>query len=120
MRGDDASFPQRTVQQLKVRLLEECLRGAIGVGAVRDDHVELVLAVAQELEAIADVDLDLGVLVADGHFGEILFGEPDHGFVDVAEDGRFYGRVLDDFPENSSVAAPDDEDFLGGGVGIHG
>lgn len=79
MGGDDTSFTQSAVQQLKVRLLEEGFGGALGVRGVGDDDVELVLLVLEELEAVADVDLDGGVLEADAHAGKVLLGDADDG-----------------------------------------
>lgn len=77
MCGDNTSITERIVQELKVGLLEEALGGALGVGAVSDDHVELVLASLEELEAVTDVGLDVGVLEADAHAGQVLLGDTD-------------------------------------------
>ena len=77
MGSDDTAFPQSIVHQLEVRLLEQALGRAVRVRGVRDDDVEGVLVVVKELEAIANVDLDLWVLVAGGHAGEILLGQTD-------------------------------------------
>jgi hypothetical protein len=77
--GDDAALAEGVVQELEVGLLEERLGGALGVGRVRDDDVKRVLVVVEELEAVADVHLDLGVVEARGHVGEVLLGEADDG-----------------------------------------
>jgi hypothetical protein len=77
--GDDAALAEGIVQELEVGLLEERLGGALGVGRVRDDDVKRVLVVVEELEAVADVHLDLGVVEARGHVGEVLLGEADDG-----------------------------------------
>ena len=79
MSGDNTSLAQRIAQQLKVGFLEERLGGTLRVGAIGDDHIELVLAVLEELEAVADVGLDVGVLEADGHSGEVFLGDTDDG-----------------------------------------
>lgn len=79
MGRDHPSVPQGLVEQLKVGLLEETLGGALGVRAIGDDHVEFVLELLQELEAVADVHLDVGVLEANAHAGEVLLGEADDG-----------------------------------------
>lgn len=71
------------MEKLEVGLLEERLGGTLGVGGVGDDDVEGVLVVIKELEAVADVDLDLGVVEASGHVGEVLLGEADDGLRDV-------------------------------------
>jgi hypothetical protein len=73
--SDDTAFPQSIVHQLEVRLLEQALGRSLRVGGVGDDDIECVLVVIEELEAVSDVDLDLGVLVSSGHAGEILLGQ---------------------------------------------
>lgn len=65
------------MQKLEVGLLEQALGRTLGVGGVSDDDVEAVLVVIQELEAVANVDLDLGVLVALSHAGEVSLGQTD-------------------------------------------
>lgn len=75
MCGNDTALAERAVEQLEVGLLEERLGRALGVRRVRDDDVKLVLVVVEELEAVADVHLDLGVRVPGGHAGEVLLGQ---------------------------------------------
>lgn len=77
MGGNNAALAESVVEKFEVGFLEEGLGRALGIRRVGDDDVEGVLVVVEELEAIADVDLDLGVLVAGGHLGEILFGQTD-------------------------------------------
>jgi hypothetical protein len=77
--GDDTSVTQSIAQELEVGLLEEALSRTLGVGAVSDDDVELILALLEELEAITDVDLDIGVLEAKAHAREVLLGDTDDG-----------------------------------------
>lgn len=67
------------MKQLEVGLLEERLGRTLGVGRIRDDDVEGVLVVVEELEAVADVDLDLGVVEASRHVRKVLLGEADDG-----------------------------------------
>lgn len=119
MGGDDTALAKGALEQLEVGLLEEGLGGALGVGGVGDDDVEFVLVVVEELEAVADVHLDVGVLVADAHAGQVLLAEADDGLVDVAEHGLLDAVVLDDLAEDTAVTAADDEDLLGVGVGHH-
>ena len=119
MGGDDAALAQGALEELEVGLLEESLGGALGVGGVGDDDVELVLVVVEELEAVADVHLDLGVLVADAHAGQVLLAEADDGLVDVAEHGLLDTVVLDDLAQDAAVAAADDQHVLGVGVREH-
>lgn len=77
--SDDAPISQGVVQKLEVWLLEQALGRAIWVGRVGDDDVEGVLVVVEELEAVADVHLHLGVLVPLRHAGEVLLGQTDDG-----------------------------------------
>lgn len=67
------------MQELEVWFLEQRFGGPHRVRGVGDDDVKLVLLVREELEAVADVRADGGVLEADGHAGEVLFREPDDG-----------------------------------------
>lgn len=79
MGSDDTALPEGAVEKFEVGLLEESLSGTLGVGGVSDDNVELVLVVGKELEAITNVDSDLGVVESGGHVGEVLLGEADDG-----------------------------------------
>jgi hypothetical protein len=117
--GDDAALAQGALEQLEVGLLEESLGGALRIGGVGDDDVELVLVVVEELEAVANVDLDVGVLVSHAHARQVLLAEADDGLVDVAEDGLLDAVVLDDLAEHTTVTTANDEDLLGVGVGEH-
>ena len=119
MGGDDAALTKGALEELEVGLLEEGLGGALGVGGVGDDDVELVLVVVEELEAVADVHLDLGVLVSDAHAGQVLLAKTDNSLVDVTEDGLLDAVVLDNLAEHTTVAAADDEYLFGVGVGEH-
>lgn len=76
---DNSSLSERAIQQLKVRFLEQNLGRAFWVRAVGDDNVELVLALFEELETIANVDLDVGVLEAYAHAGKVFLGDTDDG-----------------------------------------
>lgn len=79
MSGNHTAVTQGVTQQFKKGLLEQRLGRTLGVGRVGDDHIELVLAVLEELEAIANVHADVGVLEADGHAGEVFLGDADDG-----------------------------------------
>lgn len=120
MGGDDTAFAQRIVEKLKVGLLEESLGGTFGVGGIGDDNIKLVLVILEELEAVANVLLGLGVLEADAHTGQVLLGDTDDGLVNVAEDGLLDALVLDYLTEDTAVAAANDQDLLGVGVRVHG
>jgi len=117
---NDTALLQGIVEELEVVLLEQGLGGAVGVGRVGDDDVELVLVVVEELEAVADVDLDLGVVEADGHVGEVLLGETDDGLVNVAENGLLDAVVLDNLSEDTAITTTNDKNLLGVGVRVHG
>jgi hypothetical protein len=75
--GNDTTLPKCTIQKLEVSFLEQSFGRAFGITRVSDDHIELVLAVFHELEAIADDGLYFGVLESDRHAGEVLLGETD-------------------------------------------
>ena len=64
---DNPAFPQRSMQQLKVWLLEQAFRRTLRIAAVRDDDVEFVLLVRQELEPVTYVCGDVWVLEAQTH-----------------------------------------------------
>jgi hypothetical protein len=118
--SNNTAFAESVTEKLEVGLLEKALGRALGVRGVGDNDVELVLLGLEELEAVANVGGDLGVLVADGHAGEVLLGETDDGLVNVAQNGLLNGLVLDDLTEDTAIATTDDEDLLGVGVGVHG
>ena len=82
--GDDTALTQGIVQKLEVWLLEQSLRGAVWVRTVRNDHIEAVLVVCEELEAVADVDLDLGVLEANTHARQVFLAKTNDCLVDVS------------------------------------
>lgn len=120
MGSDDTSLAKGRIQQLKVRLLEEALGGTLRVGAVSDDNIELVLAVLEELEAVTNVGVGVGVLETNGHTGKVLLGNTDDSLVDVTQGSLLDGGVLDNLTEDTAVTATNDEDLLGVGVGVHG
>lgn len=76
---DDTTLLKSTEEELEVWLLEQSLGWALWVGRVGNDDIELVLVVVEELESISDVDLDLWVLVGNGHSWKELLGETDDG-----------------------------------------
>jgi hypothetical protein len=118
--GDDTSVTESIAQELEVGLLEEALGGTLRVRAVSDDDVELVLALLEELEAVANVDLDVGVLEADAHAGEVLLGDTDDSLINVAQDGLLDGLVLDNLTEDTTISTTNDQNLLGVGVRVHG
>lgn len=101
MSGNDTALSEGVVKKLEVGLLEEALGRTLGVGRVSDDDVEGVLEIVEELEAITDVNLGLGVLEALGHVREVLLGEANDSL------GRFERQPILDVGDNSkpSMAA---------------
>jgi len=81
--SDDAAWPQRAVEKLEVGLLEEALGRTLGIRRVGDDDVKGLLVIVEELEAVANVDLDLWVLEANRHARQVLLGETDNSLVSV-------------------------------------
>ena len=120
MGGNDTAFAERSVEQFKVCLLEQSLGRALRVAGVGDDDVELALLVLEELEAVTDNGGRLGVLETDRHAGQILLGEADDSFVNVAEDSLLDTVVLDNLTEHTAVTAANDQDLFGVGVRVHG
>lgn len=72
MSADHTAGLERVVHELEIGLLEEGFGWPLWVAAVGDDDVEFAAAVAQEGEAVADIDGGFGVGEAGGHFGEVL------------------------------------------------
>ena len=140
MSRDDTAGAQGVVEELEVGLLEQRLSRTLRVRRVGDDDIEVVLVVVQELEAIANVNLDLGMVETSRHDGEILLRQADDGLqygrlasedyepqgmdarhlVNVAEGSLLNALVLDNLTENTSVSTADDQDPLGVGVRVHG
>lgn len=120
MSGDDTVLGEGFIEKLKVGLLEEGLGRTIGVRRVGDDNIELVLVVLEELEAVTDVLLGLGVGEANAHAGQVLLGDTNDGLINVAEGGLLDALVLDNLTEDTAVAAANNQDLLGVGVGVHG
>lgn len=118
--GDNTLLGKGLVEQLKVRLLKQGSSGALGVRGVSDDDVKGILVLGQELEAVANVDLDAGVGEPDRHVGEVQLRDSGDGLVNVAEHGLFDAGVLDDLAENTAVTASNDKNLLWVGVGVEG
>lgn len=116
---DHAAFSKCAVKELEVRFLEKTLRGTLRVGRVGDNNIEAVFVVLQELEAVADMHLHLGVLKADAHAGQIFLAEPDHSLVNIAERRLLNTVVLDHFPQHTTIAPANHEHFLRIGVREH-
>lgn len=118
--GNDTALSESIMKKLEIRLLEQALCWALWVGAVGDDDIELALLLCKEFEAIANVGLDLGVLITDSHAGKVLLTETNDSLINVAEDGFLNTLVFDDLTENTTVTTTNDKNLLGAGVGVHG
>lgn len=79
----------------------------IRIGRVGNNDIVLVDLVLQELETVANVDLDLGVLETNGHVGEVFLGNARDSFVNVNKSSFLDTFVLDDLAENTSVTTTD-------------
>lgn len=113
---DGSTSLEGFLEELEVGLLEEGGGGSDGIRRIGNDYVELSLLVLEELESISNVYSDSGIGEGGGHVREVELGHSGNGFVDIAEDGRFDGRMLEDLSEDSTVSTTDDED--GDGVGV--
>lgn len=130
------------MEKLEVGFLEEALGGALGIGRVGNNDVEAILVVVEKLEAVANLDLGLGVAEALGHIGEVLLRKANDGLqgcvrmilllvvqglhilsihlVNVAKSSLFDTVVLDNLAENTTVSTTNDKNLLRVGVGVHG
>lgn len=135
MGSNDTSFLESSEEQLEVWLLEQALGRSLWVGRVGDNDIELVLVIVQELESISNVDLDLGVLVADGHSWEVFLGKTDDGLkvlatcipvcslsylINVAQNSLLNTLMLDDLSQNTSISTTNNQNLLWRWVGVHG
>ena len=62
MGSDDTTVTQCRAQEFEIWLLKKRFGGTLWITGVRDDDIELVSALFEELKAIADVCLDGWVL----------------------------------------------------------
>jgi hypothetical protein len=111
---------ERLLQQGKVRRLEQGRGRTDRVRGVGDDDVVLVFVLGQELESITDKDGHARVREDGRHVREVLLGDTDDGLVNVAQGDVLDGLVLEDFTNDTAVAAADDEDVFRVRVGGHG
>jgi len=135
--GDDTAFTESIVEKLEVWLLEQSLGWSLWVGRVGDDNVECILVVVEELEAVANVDLDFWMLVGHGHVWEVLLGETNNCLfvvaawsahlvlakvyikrtivsylINVAENSLLYTLVLDNLSQHTAVSTTNDQHLL--------
>ena len=107
--SNNTTFFQGSVQKLKVRLLEQRLCWTLRITAVGDDDVELVLAISQKLEAVSDMDVDIWVLVANGHPRQIFLADTNDCLVNVAKDSFLHGFMLDNLAQDTTVTTANNE-----------
>lgn len=135
MGSDNTAFLESIEEELEVWLLEQSFSWPFWIRRIGDDNVELVLVIIEEFKAISNVDLDLGVLVADGHAWEVLLGQTDDSLrrcqlsallrvllsylVDITQDSLLNTVVLDDLAQNTSITTTNNENLLGSRVGVH-
>lgn len=111
--GDDTLLSEGLVKKHKVGLLEERLGGTLGVRRVSDDDIKGVLVLSKELETIANVDSDTGVVESSSHLREELLGNTGHSLVNVTKNSLLDASVLDDLTENTTITTANDKDLLG-------
>lgn len=115
--SDGAAGSESVLEKLKVRGLEEGVGWAHWVRGVSDDDIVSGLVVLQPLEAVTDVEGDLGALEALGHLLEVELGDARDCLVDINKDGFFDRRVLEDLSKDAAIATTNDENALGVRVG---
>jgi hypothetical protein len=111
--GDDTLLSEGFVKKLKVGLLEERLGGALRVRRVSDNDIKGVLVLSKELETIANVDSDTGVVKASSHTREELLGNTGDSLVNVTKNGLLDTSVLDDLTEDTTITTTNNKDLLG-------
>jgi hypothetical protein len=76
--GNHTTVTECAKQQFKVWLLEKRFGGSFRVARVGYDDVEFVLPLLEELEAVADMDFDVGVFKSDSHPTKVFLGKSNH------------------------------------------
>src|SRR5690606_4038611 len=89
---------------------EQAHRRPDRVGGVDDDHIVLALHLFHVLDAVADDDVDPGVVEAGAQLGHILPAQGDHPLVDLHKVDALDAGVLHHFPHGAAVAAANDQD----------
>lgn len=82
--SNHTSWCQCLEEEIEIWLLEECFGGTFRVRAVGYDDVEFVLVVLEVLKPVADDDLDIRVLEANGHVRKEFLGDTGDGLVKVS------------------------------------
>jgi hypothetical protein len=76
-----SSHLQSSEQKLKIWLLEQRLCRAFRIRRIGNDNIKLILIVFEELEAVSNMDLCLGVVEPNRHMGEILLGKANNSLL---------------------------------------
>lgn len=120
MGSNNTTLFQGSKEKLKIRFLEQRLCRTFWVTAVGDDNIKFIFAISEKLKAVSDVDVDCGVLISNGHAGQVFLADSNDSFVNVAKDGLLDGLMLDNLTEDATITASNDQDGLWVGVGVHG
>jgi hypothetical protein len=110
--GEDTLFGKSVLQELEEISTKERLSGTIGIRGVSDDDIILVGLVLQEFETITNVDVDLGVLKANRHVGEVLLGNTRDGLININKSGFLNTLVLDNFTKNTTITTTNNKDLF--------
>lgn len=111
---------ERLLQQGKVRSFEQARGRTDGIRGISDDDVVFVFVFRQELESITDEDGDSRVGEDGRHVRQVLLGNTDDGFVNVAKGDVLDALVLEDFTDDTAVSTADNEDVFRVRVRSHG
>lgn len=82
---EDTVLSQRLLHVGEVRLVEKLRGRTSGIRRVRDDHVEFVLVLLNELKTIANVNLHALILETNRGVGQELLRRIDHHLINLAD-----------------------------------
>jgi hypothetical protein len=114
--------------------LEQTLCWSLWIRRVGNDDIKLILVIIQELESVSNMNLNLRMLITNGHSRKVLLGETDDSLrrlageirnarysylINIAENSLFHTIMLDDFPQNTSITATNDQNLLWAWVREH-
>jgi len=116
---DDSVVSKSVLHELKETLLEQGLGRSNRVRRVSDDHIKGVDLVLQVRETVTNVDVDVGVLEANSHVGQVLLGNTGNSLVNFAKDNFLNAIVLDNFTEHTTITTTNNKDLLGVWVRVH-
>lgn len=108
---EDTLLGKSILQKLEEIRTEKRLCRTIGIRGISNDNIVLVGLVLQELEAIANVNLDLGVFEANGHVGEVFLGDTGNSLVNVNKSSFLDTLVLDNFTKNTTITTTNDKNL---------